>query len=272
MASQRVEPRTIRGHQKRLKELQDASAIGSCPGDARNSQDTANNLMPVRLVAGLWTLHADASVRIAPRQRELIMRNMIAVVQGLGEVRAFEANLEIGSLPSQLCDLGAPLWRERVDHSQRRVRAREGDMGIIPGSMGARSYIVRGKGNPESFMSCGHGAGRAMPRTEAKRRSLWMTTPRRLLESSAVRMRTSSTKRRWRTSDRHKTPDIRVDKIRTTMGVDDGDLIIGCHILCNALSRCLRRLSCCIFTHTSIVQIGQLNAFLMHCFNFSAKG
>jgi len=50
------------------------------------------------------------------------------------------------------------------------VRAREGDMGIIPGSMGARSYIVRGKGNPESFMSCSHGAGRAMSRMEAKRR------------------------------------------------------------------------------------------------------
>ena len=50
------------------------------------------------------------------------------------------------------------------------VRAREGDMGIIPGSMGARSYIVRGKGNPESFHSCSHGAGRAMSRNEAKRR------------------------------------------------------------------------------------------------------
>jgi RNA-splicing ligase RtcB len=50
------------------------------------------------------------------------------------------------------------------------VRAREGDTGIIPGSMGARSYIVRGKGNPESFMSCSHGAGRAMSRAEAKRR------------------------------------------------------------------------------------------------------
>ena len=43
-------------------------------------------------------------------------------------------------------------------------------MGIIPCSMGARSYIVRGKGNPESFCSCSHGAGRAMSRNEAKRR------------------------------------------------------------------------------------------------------
>ena len=50
------------------------------------------------------------------------------------------------------------------------VRAREGDLGIIPGSMGARSYIVRGKGNPDSFDTCSHGAGRAMSRAEAKRR------------------------------------------------------------------------------------------------------
>ncbi|MGD9680351.1 MAG: RtcB family protein [Candidatus Obscuribacterales bacterium] len=50
------------------------------------------------------------------------------------------------------------------------VRAREGDLGIIPGSMGTRSYIVRGRGNPESFHSCSHGAGRAMSRGEAKRR------------------------------------------------------------------------------------------------------
>ena len=50
------------------------------------------------------------------------------------------------------------------------VRARAGDVGIIPGSMGARSYIVRGKGNPESFTSCSHGAGRTMSRAEAKRR------------------------------------------------------------------------------------------------------
>jgi tRNA-splicing ligase RtcB len=50
------------------------------------------------------------------------------------------------------------------------VRAGHGDMGIIPGSMGARSYIVRGLGNDESFHSCSHGAGRAMSRGEAKRR------------------------------------------------------------------------------------------------------
>jgi tRNA-splicing ligase RtcB len=50
------------------------------------------------------------------------------------------------------------------------VSARDGQLGIIPGSMGARSYIVRGKGNPDSFESCSHGAGRAMSRGEARRR------------------------------------------------------------------------------------------------------
>jgi tRNA-splicing ligase RtcB len=49
------------------------------------------------------------------------------------------------------------------------VRARQGDLGIIPGSMGARSYIVEGLGNPESFHSCSHGAGRRMSRSAAKK-------------------------------------------------------------------------------------------------------
>ena len=49
------------------------------------------------------------------------------------------------------------------------VSAKRGEMGIIPGSMGARSYIVRGLGNPESFESCSHGAGRVMSRTKAKK-------------------------------------------------------------------------------------------------------
>jgi tRNA-splicing ligase RtcB len=49
------------------------------------------------------------------------------------------------------------------------VSAKKGELGIIPGSMGARSYIVRGLGNPESFESCSHGAGRVMSRTKAKK-------------------------------------------------------------------------------------------------------
>jgi Uncharacterized conserved protein len=55
-------------------------------------------------------------------------------------------------------------------HRKGATSARKGQIGIIPGSMGTASYIVRGKGNPESFMSCSHGAGRAMGRNDANRR------------------------------------------------------------------------------------------------------
>jgi tRNA-splicing ligase RtcB len=61
---------------------------------------------------------------------------------------------------------GRNLWVTR----KGAIRAREGDLGIIPGSMGQRSYIVRGKGNREAYCSCSHGAGRQMSRAEAKRR------------------------------------------------------------------------------------------------------
>ena len=61
---------------------------------------------------------------------------------------------------------GADVWITR----KGAVRAGLGEFGIIPGSMGTRSYIVRGKGNADSFETCSHGAGRAMSRGEAKRR------------------------------------------------------------------------------------------------------
>jgi len=61
---------------------------------------------------------------------------------------------------------GEDLWVTR----KGAIRAGKGELGILPGSMGTRSYIVRGKGNPESFQSCSHGAGRVMSRGEAKKR------------------------------------------------------------------------------------------------------
>ena len=59
--------------------------------------------------------------------------------------------------------------RDVIVHRKGATSAREGQLGIIPGSQGTRSYIVRGKGNPESFMSCSHGAGRKMGRKQAQR-------------------------------------------------------------------------------------------------------
>jgi tRNA-splicing ligase RtcB len=60
---------------------------------------------------------------------------------------------------------GEEVWLTR----KGAIRARKGELGIIPGSMGARSYIVRGRGSAESFQSCAHGAGRRMSRNQASR-------------------------------------------------------------------------------------------------------
>lgn len=56
-----------------------------------------------------------------------------------------------------------------IVHRKGATSARDGEIGIIPGSQGTKSYIVRGKGNPESFESCSHGAGRMMGRKQAQR-------------------------------------------------------------------------------------------------------
>ncbi len=60
---------------------------------------------------------------------------------------------------------GRQLWVTR----KGAIKADRGDLGVIPGSMGTRSYIVAGKGNPASWMSCSHGAGRRHSRTQAKK-------------------------------------------------------------------------------------------------------
>jgi tRNA-splicing ligase RtcB (3'-phosphate/5'-hydroxy nucleic acid ligase) len=61
---------------------------------------------------------------------------------------------------------GEKVWLTR----KGAIRAREGELGIIPGSMGTRSYIVRGRGSRESFHSCAHGAGRLMSRKAAQKK------------------------------------------------------------------------------------------------------
>lgn len=106
----------------------------------------------------------------AMTNRQLMMNNIIAAVTNCGLVPPFEATLEVVN-----CHHNYVAWENHFGENvlvtrKGAVRARQGDMGIIPGSMGAQSFIVRGKGNPESFNSCSHGAGRAMSRAEAKRR------------------------------------------------------------------------------------------------------
>ena len=102
--------------------------------------------------------------------RHLMMEQIVGAVRDSGEVRPFVAELKAINCHHNYVARERHYGQDILVTRKGAVRAREGDMGIIPGSMGARSYIVRGKGNMESFMSSSHGAGRAMSRTEAKRR------------------------------------------------------------------------------------------------------
>jgi tRNA-splicing ligase RtcB len=91
-------------------------------------------------------------------------------VRNSGAVPAFSAELQAINCHHNYVARERHYGQNILVTRKGAVRAAESDMGIIPGSMGARSYIVRGKGNRESFNSCSHGAGRAMSRNEAKRR------------------------------------------------------------------------------------------------------
>jgi tRNA-splicing ligase RtcB len=102
--------------------------------------------------------------------RHLMMEQIVNGVRDSRELRPFVAELKAINCHHNYVARESHYGENVLITRKGAVRAREGDMGIIPGSMGARSYIVRGKGNPESFQSCSHGAGRAMSRGEAKRR------------------------------------------------------------------------------------------------------
>lgn len=102
--------------------------------------------------------------------RKLMMEQLIDAVAKSGEVPRFQLSDEIVNCHHNYVSFEKHYGEDVFVTRKGAVRAGEGDMGIIPGSMGAQSFIVRGKGNPESFNSCSHGAGRAMSRGEAKRR------------------------------------------------------------------------------------------------------
>jgi tRNA-splicing ligase RtcB (3'-phosphate/5'-hydroxy nucleic acid ligase) len=106
----------------------------------------------------------------ARRNREVML------IRAIDVLRAIDPTLDWSWLPDQAVNchhnyvsreqhFGESLWVTR----KGAVSARDGQLGIIPGSMGTRSFIVRGKGNPDSFHTCSHGSGRVMSRGAAKK-------------------------------------------------------------------------------------------------------
>jgi tRNA-splicing ligase RtcB len=102
----------------------------------------------------------------APINREVMMDRVLgALRKSLGKFKTDKAAVNCHhNYVERERHFDADVWVTR----KGAVSAREGQLGILPGSMGARSFIVRGKGVAESFCSCSHGAGRAMSRAQAK--------------------------------------------------------------------------------------------------------
>ncbi|MDO5103841.1 MAG: RtcB family protein [Lautropia sp.] len=107
--------------------------------------------------------------RFARANREVMMQRVISAMRRI-ITKPFETHLEAVNCHHNYVQQERHFGEDVFVTRKGAVSAREGELGIIPGSMGARSYIVRGKGNPESFMSCSHGAGRRMSRSQAKKR------------------------------------------------------------------------------------------------------
>ena len=103
-------------------------------------------------------------VAFALANRSLMMQRIMEVFEEVFPNVIFDPMINIAH--------NYAVWENHFDtnvivHRKGATRAREGEIGIIPGSQGTCSYIVEGLGNPESFQSCSHGAGRLMSRTEA---------------------------------------------------------------------------------------------------------
>jgi tRNA-splicing ligase RtcB len=105
----------------------------------------------------------------ARKNRDVMMENLIAAAQTVIE-KPFSVGVEAVNCHHNYVQRETHFGEEVLVTRKGAVSAQKGELGIIPGSMGAKSYIVRGLGNEEAFCSCSHGAGRVMSRTEAKRR------------------------------------------------------------------------------------------------------
>ncbi|MBV1775605.1 RtcB family protein [Burkholderiaceae bacterium DAT-1] len=103
----------------------------------------------------------------ARRNRAVMMQNVIAAARKV-IAKPFTADVEAVNCHHNYVQKETHFGRDVLITRKGAVSAQKGQLGIIPGSMGAKSYIVRGLGNEEAFCSCSHGAGRKMSRTKAK--------------------------------------------------------------------------------------------------------
>jgi len=104
----------------------------------------------------------------ARTNRNVMMELVIKALRDSGELPPFTLEEQAVNCHHNYVEKEKHYGEEIYVTRKGAVRADTGELGIIPGSMGAKSFIVRGKGNADSFHSCSHGAGRTMSRTQAK--------------------------------------------------------------------------------------------------------
>jgi len=109
----------------------------------------------------------DYCCRYAELNRKLMLNQVVASVKEVLDVQ--ETDLCEWDVAHNYVAQEHHFGENVFVHRKGAVRAREGEVVIIPGSQGSKSYIARGLGNPDSFMSCSHGAGRKMSRSAAKK-------------------------------------------------------------------------------------------------------
>jgi len=117
---------------------------------------------------GDYVFAVDWAQRFARTNRAIMMRNVVDAVRKVID-KPFDAEAEAVNCHHNYVNREHHFGKDVLVTRKGAVSARKGELGIIPGSMGAKSFIVRGLGNEDSFHSCSHGAGRVMSRTAARK-------------------------------------------------------------------------------------------------------
>jgi len=155
------------GNQLAQRHIETAKGIAKLAGGKLPDPDLAHFVQGTDEFAAYWH-DLQWAQGYALFNRVVMMARVKRIVERhLAGGKPFKALLEVNchhNYAEQETHFGESVYVTR----KGAVRARESDYGIIPGSMGAKSFIVKGKGNAHSYCSCSHGAGRLMSRNKAK--------------------------------------------------------------------------------------------------------
>jgi tRNA-splicing ligase RtcB len=135
-----------------------------------------------KMVGQLYLLEMQYCVDFAYANRLLMMERVKEALQIISSPVYFD---EVINIAHNYAAREKHFGKEVFVHRKGATRAADGEIGIIPGSQGTPSYLIRGKGNTESFTSCAHGAGRKMGRKQAQRQ-LDLEQERKRLEDQGI--------------------------------------------------------------------------------------